>query len=224
MKRILKSLSVVCLLMVLVLPLALVGCAKNYTITIQIVNSDLNSGTVYLKDVNGTPVVGATAVESGEKFEYFVKPVDGYEIKEVLVDGEAQEGYNVNGAYFYLEKVNKNHTIKVSFVRKEFTVTFYYIGAGGANAVLRTVPVKYGDFIDLNTAEYGGVDNRLWFVKEGNKQVYVFNNSTDQEVSKDNLIGNIEGKESNHIFVYANMNVYCAENADTLRNTYGIIF
>ena len=68
MKKLFKSLSVICLALVLLCPLALVGCSKNYTINIQIVENE-DGGAVYLKNVNSISAVGNNTVKEGEKFE-----------------------------------------------------------------------------------------------------------------------------------------------------------
>lgn len=215
MKKFFKSLSIICLALVLLCPLALVGCDKNYTINIEVAQG-AEGGFVYLKDVEGISVVGNTTVKSGEKFEYYVSPKNGYKISKVVVDGKEQTGFRDSGAYFYLEDIEKDHKIKVYFEAKKYEVNFYCLTAGGVYELFNTVEVSYGSSIDLNQASYGGAI-ALWYKKINNQDVYLYNNSTDINAPKENITpGNLEGIESNILFVHGEQNVYCNKTAAEL--------
>ena len=140
MKKFLKGLSVVCLALILLCPLALVGCDRNYTINIQVVEG---KGYVYLKDVEGHSVVGNNVVESNTKFEYRITPIKGYKISKILKDGEEVTNFDVYGFYDYFDDVNKNHNVKVYFEKDTYAVNFYCIAAGNVYQLFKTINVKY---------------------------------------------------------------------------------
>jgi len=210
MKKLFKSLSVICLALVLLCPLALVGCDRNYTVKIEIVQNE-KGGFVYLKDVNGIPVTGENAVTEGEKFEYYVVPKTGYRISKVVIDGVEQTGYDDSGAYFFIEKVKKNCNVKVYFEAKKYTVTLNCKAEGGVFVAYKTVDVSYGSSLNLNEDIYGGEANKLWYVIDNNKNTYLYNGLED--VSKDIPEG---FEDSNLLFVYGNINVYCDKTASEL--------
>lgn len=212
MKKLFKSLSVICLALVLLCPLALVGCSKNYTINIQIVEN-ADGGAVYLKNVNGISAVGDNTVKEGEKFEYYIKPSTGYYISKVEVNGVPQTGYDVNDAYLSVEKVKKDVNVKVYFAKKAYTVTLYCQATGGGFEVFKTIDVLYQEPLNLNN--YGG-EVALWYVKVGNKNIYRYNNS-------ENINASIpQGFESNYIYVKGDTSVYCDKTAQELINEYGL--
>ena len=209
MKKFFKSLSVICLALVLLFPLALVGCDKNHTITIEIVQGQGN-GFVFLKDVEGVSVTGENAVNEGDKFEYYVVPAEGYQIAKVLIDGVEQTGYDKDGTYFSFDKVEKSHKVHVYFEAKVCVVTFYCVSAGNDFEVFKTVNINKGEQIDLNQASYGGA-KALWYYKDGNKNVYFFNGLTTVTETVP------EGYEdSNILFVHGDGKVYCNKTAADL--------
>lgn len=162
MKKIIKSLTMLCLALVLCVPMfMLAGCTKNYTITISI---EAGKGTVYkkvLEDKDQKPLVGKNTVKGGEKFEYLVSPSSGYEIEKVVVNGEEVEITNVGGTYFYIKEVDKNYTIEVYFKEEVYTVTFQC--SDGTELFLQK-NYKYGSTIDFNAKEFGGNNNDFWYV------------------------------------------------------------
>ena len=211
MKKFLKSLSLICLAIMLLCPTLLAGCSMNYNIKIEIIGAE-NSGFVYLKDVEGVSVVGDNTVSSGEKFEYFVVPSTGYQIEKILVDGVPQEDFDVNETYLYFDNVKKDHDVKVYFEPKTYTVNFYCMGDGGLFKPYSSVPVKYGSSLNLNLATYGG-ETALWFVMNGIDRIYIYNGSTNPEAS---IPENYE--DSNLFFVYGNANIYCTKTEAELES------
>ena len=202
MKNLFKSLSVICLALVLLCPLALVGCSKNYTINISIVEGS-QGGYVYMKNINGVSVLGDNTVKSGDKFEYFVTPKDGYVISKILVDGKPQTDFDAEkGSYLYFEDVKKDHKVKVYFKAKTYVVSLYckVSPAGGEFELFKTVDVEYGSALNLNN--YGG-EQALWFVRENNVDTYLFDESDP---------------DSNLLFVLDNVNVYCNKTAQDLED------
>ena len=160
MKKIFKSVGMICLALIMLCPLALVGCDKNYKINIEITEG---SGFVYKKNIEGASVSGRNTVDKGDKFEYFVTPDTGYEIDKVIVDGKPQTGFEKTGAYFCFENVKANHSVKISFITARHNVEFYCVGAGGAYELYKEVPVNHEANLDLNHVTYGGEANTLWY-------------------------------------------------------------
>lgn len=159
-------------------PLVLVGCSKNYTVNIEVSTA---GGSVFLKDEDGKVIIGRNTIKKGEKFEFFVKPVNGYQIENVVIDGEEQpHNYDVDGAYFNIEKVDKNQTVEVSFTAKYWTVTFEYLD-GGIYKPYATRKVKHQSALDLSNDELK-IDGAHWYaVLSGNKKYYLENGEDSYE-------------------------------------------
>lgn len=161
MKKIIKSLTMLCFALVLCVPMfMLAGCTKNYTITVSV---EAGKGSVYkAKEDNGQEnLLGKNTVRGGEKFEYYVVPATGYEIDKVVVDGEEVEITNITGTYFYIEEVDKNHTIQAYFKEKIYTVTFQ---CSDGNELFLQKNYKFNSIIDFNAKEFGGNNNDFWYV------------------------------------------------------------
>ena len=171
MKKFIKSLTMLCFALVLCVPMfMLAGCTKNYTITISV---EAGKGSVYkAKEDNGQEnLLGKNTVRGGEKFEYYVVPATGYEIDKVVVDGEEVEITNISGTYFYIEKVDKNHTIQAYFKEKIYTVTFQ---CSDGNELFLQKNYKFNSIIDFNAKEFGGNNNDFWYVVNSkNEQISI---------------------------------------------------
>ena len=163
MKKIIKSLSLFCLMIAMCIPvLCLAGCAKNYTITISIAGG---KGSVLKTQSESVSVVGKNTVKGGTLFEYFVSPKKHYEIDKIVVDGEEIEVTNTDGVYLYFDKVDANHTVEVSFKAKSYAVTLLCKKDGEeGHEVYKTLILTYGTNLDLGQNEYGGANNELWYI------------------------------------------------------------
>lgn len=163
MKKIIKSLSLFCLMIAMCIPvLCLAGCAKNYTITISIAGGE---GNVFLKGSNSVPVVGKNTVKEGSLFEYLVSPANGFEIDKIVVDGEEIEVTNSKSVYLYFDKVDANHNVEVSFKAKSYAVTLLCKKDGEeGHEVYKTLILTYGTNLDLGQNEFGGANNELWYI------------------------------------------------------------
>ena len=188
MKKVLKSLSLICLAVLMVCPLMLAGCAKNYTISVQMTgHGQINQVTDGI--VSATNVVGANKVKEGAWFEVAITPDTGYTIAEVLIDGEKfTETYEKTGFRYAFEDVSKNHTIAVTFEAIDRHVRFECLDEGssvyvlynqtltkGTETILQNgiATVKHGSV--LNLAEdfaYGtGAGQIHWVVWTGTQEI-----------------------------------------------------
>lgn len=163
MKKIIKSLSLFCLMIAMCIPvLCLAGCAKNYTITISIAGGE---GSVLKTQSESVSVVGKNTVKGDTLFEYFVKPAKHYEIDKIVVDGEEIEVTNTDGVYLYFDKVDANHNVEVSFKAESYAVTLLCKKDGEeGHEVYKTLILTYGTNLDLGQNEYGGANNELWYI------------------------------------------------------------
>lgn len=165
MKKFIKSLSFLCLALVMVVPMfALAGCSKKWTVKVSI---ESGQGVVMKKvkvDSDAESYVGKNTVEEGSKFEYLVSPATGYEIDKILVNDEEIEILNKEGFYPVIESVEKNYTIKVYFKVKKVQVIF---ACNNGSDIIKTATLDYGTTINLNDAKFGGENNDLWFVLIG---------------------------------------------------------
>ncbi len=162
MKKIIKSLSLFCLMIAMCIPvLCLAGCAKNYTITISIAGGE---GSVFKTQSESVSVVGKNTVKGDTLFEYFVKPAKHYEIDKIVVDGEEIEVTNTDGVYLYFDKVDANHNVEVSFKAESYAVALLCKKDGEEGyEVYKTLILTYGTNLDLGQNEYGGANNELWY-------------------------------------------------------------
>lgn len=163
MKKIIKSLSLFCLMIAMCIPvICLAGCAKNYTITISIAGGE---GSVFKTQSESVSVVGKNTVKGGTLFEYFVSPKKHYEIDKIVVDGEEIEVTNTDDVYLYFDKVDANHTVEVSFKAQSYAVTLLCKKDGEeGHEVYKTLILTYGTNLDLGQNEYGGANNELWYI------------------------------------------------------------
>lgn len=163
MKKIIKSLSLFCLMIAMCIPvLCLAGCAKNYTITISIAGGE---GSVLKTQSESVSVVGKNTVKGDTLFEYFVKPAKHYEIDKIVVDGEEIEVTNTDGVYLYFDKVDANHNVEVSFKAESYAVTLRCKKDGEEGYEdYRTLILTYGTNLDLGQNEFGGANNELWYI------------------------------------------------------------
>lgn len=171
MKKIIKSLSLFCLMIAMCIPvLCFAGCAKNYTITISVVGG---KGSVLKTQSESVSVVGKNTVKGDTLFEYFVSPKKHYEIDKIVVDGEEIEVTNTDGVYLYFDKVDANHTVEVSFKAKSYAVTLLCKKDGEeGHEVYKTLILTYGTNLDLGQNEFGGANNNLWYIMKEISGVY----------------------------------------------------
>ena len=163
MKKIIKSLSLFCLMIAMCIPvLCLAGCAKNYTITISIAGGE---GSVFKTQSESVSVVGKNTVKGDTLFEYFVKPAKHYEIDKIVVDGEEIEVTNTDGVYLYFDKVDANHNVEVSFKAESYAVDLLCKKNGEEGyEVYKPLILTYGTNLDLGQNELGGANNELWYI------------------------------------------------------------
>ena len=201
----------ICLVLIMLCPLALVGCDKNYTITISVEGG--GSGAVLLKNVENISVVGKNAVKEGEKFEYVIKPANGYEIGEIKIDGVIQTGYDKNDTGFAFEDIKDDHTVVVKFVAKRYEVSFYCLTEiGGTEYEVYKTPltIAYGQELNLNESEFGG-EIALWYERDEktSKRTYCYNGSS---VSTDDIKEEYQSK-SNILYIRKDKKLFCDKTA-----------
>ena len=216
MKKFFKGLSIICLMLVMLCPLALVGCDKHYTINVKVV---AGKGSVYLKDIEGINVVRKNTVDEGDKFEFYVVPQVGYRIDKVVIDGKEQTDFANTGAYFDFDNIKDDHKVEVSFIKTTNVVTFYCesstSGLEGAFEVFKQVEVNNDGSINLNQVIYGGEANKIWYRKVGAQNKYLYNNSTN--INDPIPEGGLEGFESNILYVRtSDIDIYCDYTASEL--------
>lgn len=96
---------------------------KDHTVTIMFsINTyDIHisyegSGTV---SINGSPAGSVQNVSHGESLELIVTPVEGYDVREIILDNTPDDSYELldeGGAYSYvLDSIESGHTVKVKF-------------------------------------------------------------------------------------------------------------
>lgn len=207
MKKIIKAISLVCLAFLLVCPVFLTGCTKNLTLNFQV---EGKGGSFYkfsnsTEEMTGEPLSGDILIKEGSNFEYRIKPDNGYKIKELVIDGEVvtlSEQKKVEGVIRALENIQENHSIKVSFEAREWTVNF--VCAKDDNEEhFSYKTVLNNTAINVGTNEFGGEDNNYWYVLVGGKKVYLFNGQDD--LSKPLATDWAE----NQIIINSDRTIYC---------------
>lgn len=171
MKKFIKSISFLCLALVMLVPMfALAGCSKKWTVTVSI---EAGQGVVMKKvkvDTDAKSYVGKNTVEEGSKFEYLVSPATGYEIEKILVNNEEIDILDKDGFYPCIESVEKNITIKVYFKVKKVQVIF---ACNNGNDIIKATRLDYGSTINLNDAKFGGENNDFWFYLVGTGSIFM---------------------------------------------------
>lgn len=184
MKKIIKTISTICLVLLMAVPMfMLAGCSKNYTIEIIV---DGGNGGVF-KQKTELSVIGKNTVDGEEKFEYFISPNAGYEIESITIDGENVEVTNAAGMYKFFEDIKDNHTVVVKFKPVVCEITFMCRNDADTEWVKVTAlnsAVDYGTCLNLNTARFGGQNNKIWFkFNSKNQKVYIYNDNTDKDAA-----------------------------------------
>ena len=174
MKKFFKSLSLICLALLIACPLMLAGCSKNFTINVSVEGE----GMALLENVNSESVVGKNVVEKGEKFEIYIKPKTGYKIEKILIDGEEYKGYAASEHYYSFENVEDDHDIKIVFAADDVEVKLM-CKSGTSYALYDTVSIKFGSFIDLDN--YGGEGNKLWYKLIAGNREYAYNGQSEPD-------------------------------------------
>lgn len=198
MKKFIKTISTICLVLLLAVPMfMLAGCSKNFKIEIIV---DGGHGGVF-KQKTEMSVVGKNTVNGDEKFEYFISPNEGYEIESIVIDGVNETVTNSKGMYKYFEKITGDHTVVVKFKPVLCDVIFMCRNDENTEFVevvdIRTA-VKYNEYINLNEEKYGGANNKLWYYYSGSKKVYAYNGSTNKDDA-------VPSNESANIFYITNV-------------------
>ena len=202
MKKVLKSLSLICLAILMVCPL-LVGCSKNLTINVSVEGV---GGGVYLfsnsqSENTGKNIVGDNVVKEGNDFEYRVSPSHGYRIAKVEVDGmevTLTDSEKKQGKVLALGNVKKDHNIKVSFELGEWEVKFKCID--GEFAIRN---VTHNSALNVGTSEFGGENNELWYVINSGQRVYLINGQDDPSE------GLATDWNKNQIVINGDRDIYC---------------
>lgn len=129
MKKFIKSLSLICLAILMVCPLMLAGCSKNYTVTVEKVGG--GTSQILSHATEGVNVVGNNTVEKGDKFEIAIKPENGYVIGEIYIDNEEYtETFTPTYHELYIDDIKADHKIKVVFEAIDRFVTFQCLEDG----------------------------------------------------------------------------------------------
>ena len=211
MKKFFKSLTAICLMAVLLLPaLLLAGCTKNYTIKISIAEGE-NYGQILANQQEGISVIGNNVVEGGSKFEYYIKANNGYEISEIVIDGEVQELSNKQEVYKFFDDIKTNHTVAVKFAKVKYEVTLMCRTEDGTDyEEFEKILIEKDSALNLNSAKYGGEANKNWFYKFGNKNYYIYNDSQDVNAEVP------APYESNMFYVRSNRTIYTDKKASEL--------
>ena len=183
MKKIFKSISLICLAILMICPVFLAGCSKNLTVNIKV---EGEGGGAYLftqgkAETSGKPVVGDNVVKEGNNFEYFVAPDKGYKIASVIIDDKAvelKEREIYEGKLFSFVNVKENHKVEVSFELRSWEVKFICTGNSTSNPESKEfniINVLHKNSISVNTNQYGGENNTYWYVlmEDGSKKYLV---------------------------------------------------
>lgn len=221
MKKYFKGLALACLAIIMFCPLIFAGCSKNYTIKISIASGE---GQVYKKDVNGISVLGNNTVKKGEKFEFFIEPASGYIISKIVIDGEEYDkSFTQDGCYLSFEDVDRNHNVEITFAFEEWTLNFMCLDdTTGTQVLYKQVSVTINSAVNLNNAEYGGENNKLWYTIDTTqgaetRVVYLCNGKSDPDQEAD------AGYEVNMLFVRMNnLEVYSTLTKTQLDELLGV--
>lgn len=194
MKKVIKSLSIICLALVLVCPVFFVGCARHYTINVSVVNTE--GGNVYKPNQEAQILEGDFPVEKGSTFKYSVVPNEGYVIAEILIDGKPlpKEEYSETGATLNIDNVKSNHTIKVTFDGTQTIVLKVN------NEEFETLQIKKNGILDLSGDKYSGY--YWYYYNDNNDRVYIHNGQS--EVG----LGLAQGHTANKILIKKSMTIF----------------
>ena len=127
------------LIFVMVIPFALVGCTRYYTVKVNITEG-VGHGDIKIT-ATGKTLVGEHDVAEGSTFEYRVIPYAHYEIKYVKVDGVDiynvewdNNTYSVNNAdraiWPIIPNVTNDHNVEVAFQPVTYTICYYALEQG----------------------------------------------------------------------------------------------
>ncbi|MBO7151340.1 MAG: hypothetical protein J6V77_00740, partial [Clostridia bacterium] len=138
-----------------------VGVSKNHTISVSF-EKDSYTLTATASTYGTITPNGDTSVIYGEDITYTFTPYEGYEVKDVRVDGVsvgAVESYTFND-------VNDHHNIYVEFGIKQFSVTISTIGKGDVNSNGPLDVISYGDSVVLTIEANEGWELSAVYVNE----------------------------------------------------------
>lgn len=207
MKKFLKSISVICLMLVMALPITLLaGCTKNYTINVSIASGS-EYGQVLANQEEGRSILGKNTVEEGTKFEYLVKAKENCEIESIVVDGKAIEITNKVAMYPVFEEVTGSHTVVVKFKRATVVVNLFAKNDEDQTVLWKTIQVEYQSTLDFNAAEFGVPNNKDWKKGDG---TYLYNNSKDANAEIPS------GYKSNKVTIRGEMSFYTDKKVSEL--------
>jgi len=175
MKKFIKTISTICLVLLMAVPMMLLaGCSKNYTIEIIV---DGGNGGVF-KHKTEVSVIGKNTVEGDEKFEYSISPYTGNEIESIFIDGVKQEVTSPSGMWLYFDNITENHTVVVKFKPIECTVLFMCRNDADTDYIeFKRISVNYNANIHNYIEQYGGANNKLWYTLSGEDKIYTYNGS-----------------------------------------------
>lgn len=148
---------------------------KNGTATLYQIAASANGGGAISPE-------GILNVSEGTNQTFTMTPLEGYQIREVLVDGQSQGALD---SYTFTD-IRENHTISVSFDRIEEPVTRYQItaaaGEGGSISPDGTVNVDKGGSQSFTITPQAGYEIKEVLVdgqSQGAVTSYTFTNVTE---------------------------------------------
>ena len=157
MKKGFKSFAIVLLLSFMFVAPILAGCSK--TCIVEVAVKAGNGDVRY----NKQSLVGKNAVAEGSQFRFVITPDTGYEIAEIVIDGEEYtRSYKRSGTEITLDKITKDAKIEVAFRLKTYTVTVKCSDVRGGQFYgfvdYRTYSVLHGQRLDLSAFGENVVD------------------------------------------------------------------
>ena len=210
MKKILKSISLMCLALLLICPVFLTGCSKNLTLnfTVEGVGGSFYKFSDSTDEMTGKSISGETVIKEGSTFEYSVIPDYGYLIKELFVDGEVvqlSDREKEEGTVRNLSNIKANHEVKATFELREWSVKFVCVGNGLTNPELFVLKkVLHNTAINVGTNEFGGADNAFWYtIKQNGDIEFSINGQDDPEKAL------AADWQKNQIIINSDRVVYC---------------
>ncbi|NLR94074.1 InlB B-repeat-containing protein [Flammeovirga agarivorans] len=149
---------------------------SDHTITASFTEVVVPTYTLTVVQVsNGTITPSTTVVDEGSDQTFIIEASEGFEISEVLVDGESQ---GVIDEYTFTD-VMSDHTITASFKEEAVLFTIQVIENEGGNITPGTTEVSKGESITYSIEENEGymlVDVQVDGESKGSVTTYTFEN------------------------------------------------
>lgn len=198
MKKIAKAFSLVFVMLALCVMPLLAGCSRTYTVDISITGGNQNGGWVIVSgSSSGESAYGKTAVDEGDNFSARIAPMDGYYISAISVNGDNYDKvYDIGGHTLFIENVQEDTNVVVTFAKYEYTVTLMastfnqaHEFTGWAEYTGYTCKAFRGEFINLEEFGEGKTgDGAFYLYNSIGAKVYVNPNSDGIQVNSGNIV------------------------------------